>query len=88
MFRTTLLAATLASFAIAAPAMAEQKSDSGSTNDNSTLCKAIYEIYDLNMEAYYSKNKTNRQRQEAYTSAQRAMSDFRKKGCKYKDVVN
>ncbi|MDF2981608.1 MAG: hypothetical protein K0Q69_1380 [Devosia sp.] len=88
MTRTVILAVAVASFALVAPALSEQKSDAGSTTDNTTLCKAIYEIYDLNMEAYYSKNKTNRQRQEAYTSAQRAMSDFRKKGCKYKDVVN
>ena len=85
---------TLAAFAAAAvlvsasAAFAEQKQDTGSTTDNTEVCKAIYEIYDLNMESYYTKGQTNRQRQEAYNAAQRAISDFRKKGCKYKDVVN
>ena len=88
MSKTLLFAAAVAGFAFVSGAIAEQKSETGSTTDNTTLCKALYELHDLNMEAYYSKNKTNRQRQEAYTSAQRALSDFRKKGCKYKDVVN
>ena len=83
-----MLSAAAACFAFASPVFAEQKQDTGSTTDNTEVCKAIYEIYDLNMESYYTKGQTNKQRQVAYNSAQRAISDFRKQGCKYKDVVN
>lgn len=86
MNKSILLAAVALSFAFSTTAFAEQKPASGTT-DNTTVCKAIYEIYDLNMEAYYEKKSSHKARQEAYNSAQRAISDFRKKGCKYKDVA-
>lgn len=88
MYRSALLSAVAACFFFTSPAFAEQKQDTGSTTDNTEVCKAIYEIYDLNMESYYTKGQTNKQRQVSYNAAQRAISDFRKKGCKYKDVVN
>ncbi len=88
MYRTLVAFAAAAGFVCISAAFAEQKQDTGSTTDNTELCKTLYEIHDLNMEAYYTKGQTNRQRQEAYKAAERALSDFRKKGCKYKDVVN
>lgn len=86
MKKSMLLAAAALSFAFSTAAFAEQKPASGTT-DNTTVCKAIYEIYDLNMEAYYEKKSGHKARQVAYNSAQRAISDFRKMGCKYKDVA-
>lgn len=84
MYKTVLLA-VVASFAFASTAFGEQKQDTGTTN-NATLCKALYEVYDLNMEAYYTKGQTNQQKQVSYNAAQSALSDFRKQGCKVKDV--
>jgi hypothetical protein len=84
MYKTALLA-LVASFALASTALGEQKQDTGTTN-NATVCKAIYEVYDLNMEAYYTKGQTNKDKQVSYNAAQSALSDFRKQGCKHKDI--
>lgn len=87
MYRTVVISAAAAGLVFVSAAFAEQKQDSGSTTDNAELCQTLYEVYDLNMESYYTKGQTNKQRQTAYNSAQRALSDFRKNGCKYKDVA-
>jgi hypothetical protein len=85
MYKTALLA-LVASFSLASTALGEKKQDAGATTGNANLCKSLYEIYDLNMEAYYTKGQTNRDKQASYNAAQSALSDFRKQGCKVKDI--
>jgi hypothetical protein len=85
MYKTALLA-LVASFALASTALGEKKQDTGATTSNANLCNSLYEIYDLNMEAYYTKGQTNRDKQASYNAAQSALSDFRKQGCKVKDI--
>jgi len=86
MYKTMLFAAAVLSFACSTTAFAEQKPTTG-TSGNAQMCKTIYEIYDLNMETYYDKRLNFKQRQNAYNAAKRTLSDFRKRGCKYKDVA-
>lgn len=69
----------------ASGAMAEQK-DQQPAGDKKQLCKDLYNIYDTNMDEYYDNKAGSKQRQVHYSTAQRALSDFRKQGCKQKDI--
>lgn len=86
MLKAAFIIAILVSSAVVPPARAEQRQGTG-TSSSGTLCKTLYELYDLNMEAYYSRNRTQAQKQLAYDSAQRALSDFRRNGCRVRDLA-
>jgi hypothetical protein len=77
-----VLAATVglvaASWAVA-PAAAEPQRDDAA---HKQLCADLYLIYDTNMDTYYDKSKSAAERQQAYDSAHKALSDYRKQGCK------
>ncbi|MFN4141716.1 hypothetical protein [Aestuariivirga sp.] len=66
--------------------IAEQKQQQPTSNSNKQICKALYNAYDSNMEVYYNKKNSNADRQAAYRGAQIALADFRKQGCKLKDI--
>lgn len=70
---------------IATGASAEQ-SQQAPTSDHQQLCKDLYNIYDTNMDEYYNKKNSAKVRQSYYLQAKRALSDFRKQGCKTKDI--
>ena len=56
------------------------------TSDHQQLCKDLYNIYDTNMDEHYNKKNSAKARQASYVQAERALSDFRKQGCKTKDI--
>lgn len=66
-------------------ALAEQRQQQ-STSDHQQLCKDLYLIYDTNMEEYYNKKNSTRTRQSYYVQAEQALSDFRRQGCKTRDI--
>jgi hypothetical protein len=86
MSKSSLLIALIASAAFASLAHAEPVKPA-TPETHKAGCKAIYEVYDINMETHYDKSLSSNQRQAAYVNAQRALSDFRKAGCKYKDIA-
>ena len=65
--------------------MAEQ-SQQQPTSDHKQLCKDLYNIYDTNMDEHYNKKNSAKTRQSYYLQAQAALSDFKKQGCKTKDM--
>ena len=66
-------------------ALAEQ-SQQKPTSDHQQLCKDLYNIYDTNMDEHYNKKNSAKTRQSYYLQAQAALSDFRKQGCKTKEM--
>lgn len=70
---------------ISSGALAEQ-SQQAPTSDHQQLCKDLYNIYDTNMDEYYNKKNSAKSRQASYAAAERALSDFRRQGCKTKDI--
>jgi hypothetical protein len=66
-------------------ALAEQQ-PSETPTASPLLCQRIWYIYDASTDDAYDKKLSKAKRQAAFLAAEKAMSDFRKKGCKYKDV--
>ena len=71
---------------ISSGALAEQ-SQQAPTSDHQQLCKDLYNIYDTNMDEYYNK-KNSAKIPPGFLRGERnrALSDFRRQGCKTKDI--
>ena len=79
----------IALFAVTAmisPAALAEQSQQQPASDHQQLCKDLYNIYDTNMDEYYNKKNSAKTRQAYYVQAESALSDFRKQGCKTKDI--
>ncbi len=66
-------------------ALADQRAPE-SPGPSPTLCQRLWDIYDASTDDAYDKKLSKAKRQAAFLAAERAIADFRKKGCKYKDV--
>lgn len=76
----------VAAAAMMAPAALAEQKQQQSTSDHQQLCKDLYLIYDTNMDEYYNKKNGAKSRQSSYVQAEKALSDYRRQGCKNKDI--